>query len=105
MLKFDKGNFEAEVLQGEGVVLVDFYSPKCEPCQELLPQVEALAEKYGDKIKFGKLDISENRRLAIGQRVMGLPTILLYKDGEKLVTLTGDDLTAEEIEVEVKKLV
>lgn len=103
MLEVNKENFEQEVLQADGVVMVDFFSPKCEPCQELMPHVEELAEKYGNRMKFCKLDISKNRRLAIGQRVMGLPTMVFYKGGEKLATLTGDDLTAEEIEEEIKK--
>jgi len=100
---FDKENFEAEVLGSSGLVLVDFWSPKCEPCKELLPEIEALAEKYGSNIKFGKVDVSQNRRLAIGQKVMGLPTIVIYKDGEKAAEMSKD-FTAEDVEVKINEL-
>ena len=83
MLELNKENFEAEVLSSKGLVLVDFWSPKCVPCMELLPHVEELEGKF-EQVKFCKLNILENRRLAIGQKVMGLPTIIIYRDGEKL---------------------
>lgn len=105
MLNVDKSNFDEKVIQAEKVVMVDFYSPKCEPCKELMPSIVELAEKYTDQMDFYKLDISENRRLAIGQRVMGLPTMVFYRGGEKIATLTGDDLTAEMIEEEIQKYI
>ena len=100
---FDKDNFDAQVLNSSDLVLVDFWSPKCEPCQELLPEIEALAEKYGDKMKFGKVDVSENRRLAIGQQVLGLPTVVFYKNGEKVVVMSKD-IIAEDVEAKIKEL-
>ncbi len=107
VLELNKENFDAEVLEisKSMPVMVDYYSPKCEPCQELMPEVHALAEKYDGKMKFGKLDITQNRRLAIGQKVLGLPTMCFYKDGEKVSQLSGDDLTAVEIEEEILKFV
>lgn len=107
MLEVNKDNYEAEVLEHSKnqPVMVDCYSPKCEPCKELMPEVEAMAEKFGAQMKFCKLDITQSRRLAIGQRVMGIPAMLFYKDGEKVAHLSGDDLTAAEIEEEVKKYV
>jgi thioredoxin 1 len=82
LLAVDKKNFEEEVLQFKGVAVVDFWSQKCEPCKALMPEVEELAAKYEGKAKFCKLDTGGNRRLAISQKVMGLPTIAFYKDGE-----------------------
>jgi thioredoxin 1 len=102
MLELNKENFEQEVLKGEGLVLVDFWSPKCEPCLELLPHVEELAGRH-ENVKFGKLNIIENRRLAIGQKVMGLPTILFYKDGEKARELSKD-FGIEDVEQKLKEL-
>lgn len=102
MLELNKDNFEQEVLQGEGLVMVDFWSPKCEPCMELLPHVEELADRYGN-VKFGKLNILENRRLAIGQKVMGLPTILFYKNGERVGELS-QNFSIEDVETMLKKL-
>jgi thioredoxin 1 len=103
MVQVDKVNFEEEVLQAKGPVLVDFWSTKCEPCMALLPDVEALEAKYGGQIKFCKLNVLENRRLAISQKVLGLPTICIYKDGEKVAELTKDDATAANIEAMIKE--
>lgn len=103
MFDVDKETFEQEVLKHEGPVLVDFWSPSCEPCKALLPSIEALSEKYGDKIKFVKLDTSKARRLAIGQRVLGLPTIAVYKNGEKAEELTKDDAKVDAIEAMIER--
>ena len=59
-----------------------------------MPGVHGLEEKYGDKIKFSSLNISSARRLAIGQKVLGLPTMILYKDGEKTQTITPDKISS-----------
>ena len=98
MISVDKDTFQAEVLEATGLVLVDFYSDGCEPCQALMPDVEALAAQYANDIKFVKLNTSGARRLAIAQKVLGLPTITIYKGGEKLAELTKDDATKDNIE-------
>jgi|SRR6056297_436949 len=103
MLELSKDNFEEEVLNSEGTVLVDFWSDSCDLCLEIMPDVEELSEKYGDQIKFAKLNIKGNRRLAISQKVLGLPSIVFYEDGEKTEHLTGDDLEVEDIEKEIKE--
>lgn len=102
MIVVDKENFEAEVLKAEGLVVVDFWGTNCEPCKALMPSVEAIAERYADKAKFCKLNTAENRRLAISQKVLGLPTIAFYRNGEKIAEVTGD-VTPEKIEEELKK--
>lgn len=102
MLELNKENFEQEVLAETGLVLVDFWSPKCDPCMELLPHVEELAARYPE-VKFAKLNILENRRLAIGQKVMGLPTILVYKNGERAAELSKD-FQIEDVEDKLKEL-
>lgn len=104
MLEVDKNNFEAEVLQAEGLVLVDWWGPKCTSCIALMPDVEALAEVYGDKVKFCKLNTSGNRRLAISQKVLGLPVISFYRDGEKIDELVQDEVSKESIEAKIKSL-
>lgn len=105
MVEVDKESFEQEVLQHPGPVAVDWWSPKCEPCMELLPEVVRLATKYGDNIKFCKVDVLANRRLAISHRVLGLPTFLFYKDGTKVGELAGPEAcTPEAIETELQKL-
>lgn len=103
MLELNKETFQEEVLEAEGKVLVDYWSDGCEPCKALMPDVEELAKKYEGKVKFCKLNTSKARRLAISQRVMGLPAIVLYKDGEKVGECTKEDATKENIEAMIEK--
>ncbi len=98
MLIVDKNSFQAEVLEAEGYVLVDFYGEGCVPCEALMPDVVELSEKYADKVKFCKLCTTQARRLAIQQRVLGLPTVTLYKDGQKVAELTKEEATKDSIE-------
>ncbi|NLY71411.1 MAG: thioredoxin [Clostridiales bacterium] len=105
MLAVDKETFEKEVLQAEGYVLVDFYGDGCEPCKAIMPFVESMSEKYGDKIKFVKLNTTKARRLAISQKVMGLPVIAIYKDGEKVEELVKDQATEANIESMIQKYI
>ena len=103
MLELNKENFESEVLEAEGYVLVDFWSQGCEPCKALMPSVHELSDKYGDKLKFTSLDTTKARRLAIKQKVLGLPTLAIYKDGSKVEEVTKDDATIPNIEAMIKK--
>ena len=103
MIALEKNTFDPEVLEAEGLVLVDFWSQGCEPCKALLPDIEKFAEMYGDKIKFCKFDITKARRVAIKEKVLGLPTIAIYKDGAKIDEVTKDDATVSNIEAMIKK--
>jgi len=104
MIELVKENFDEEVINyTEKPVFVDFWGDKCEICKELMPGVHGLEEKYGDKIKFASLNISSARRLAIAQKVLGLPTMIIYKNGEKLTTITPDKIsTLEDVENFIK---
>ncbi len=103
MIILDKENFETEVKNQEGLVVVDFWSEGCEPCKALLPEVEELATQYAENFKFCKLDTTKARRLAIKEKVLGLPTIAVYRNGEKVDELTKDDATRKNIEEMIKK--
>lgn len=105
MVDLTKENFEEEVLKAEGTVLVDFYGDGCVPCQALMPHVHAMEDTYGDKIKFTSLNTTKARRLAIAQKVLGLPVIAIYKGGEKVEELVKDDAVPEAIEAMIKKYV
>ena len=105
MLELTKENFEDEVLKAKGLVFVDFYGDGCIPCANLRPHVDELAEKYANSFKFTALNTSKARRVAIGQRVLGLPVLALYKDGEKLRELTGDAATKENMEAMLKEFI
>lgn len=104
MIEVHKDNFDEKVLAALGLIVVDYWGPKCETCLAIMPDVEALAVKYGDKAKFCKLDTSGNRRLAISQKVLGLPTISFYRGGEKVAELTKDEVSFEAIENKLKEL-
>ena len=98
MLELTKETFENEVLNADGIVIVDFYGDGCAPCEALRPHVDELAEKYAAMFKFTALNTTKARRLAISQKVLGLPVIAAYKDGEKIRELVGGDATAEKID-------
>ena len=104
LLELTKDNFDEEVTNYEGVVFVDFWSPKCVPCMNLLPDVEAFAEKNSGKAKFCKLDTAGNRRLAIAQKVMGLPTFIYYKNGEKAQTYDADSINFDDMQAKLDEL-
>jgi thioredoxin 1 len=97
-------SFEAEVVKSEQPVVVDVWGPRCRPCLALMPAVEALAQEYEGKIKFGKLNVIENRQLVISLCVMGLPTFVFYKGGEEKDRISGDEVTAEAIRAGVERL-
>lgn len=105
MLELNKDNFESEVLQAEGYIFVDFWGDGCVPCQALMPFVHELAQKYHDKLKFASLNTTKARRLAISQKVLGLPVIAIYKDGAKVEELVKEDATEENIEKMVLKYI
>lgn len=106
MLDLTKETFDAAVLQARGLVAVDWWSPKCEACVEMLPDLERLERIYGDRVRFTKVNVLENRRLAISHRVLGLPAFLLFREGERVAALSGpDDCTPEAVEAVLKRLV
>ena len=75
-------NFETEVSNYKGAVLVDFWASWCGPCRMLSPVVDELAEQYAGKVKFGKINVDEQPRLAMTYSVQSIPTLLLFKDGQ-----------------------
>ena len=105
MLEVDKNTFEDEVLKADGYVFVDYFGDGCVPCQALMPFVHSLADKYGDKLKFTQLNTTKARRLAISQKILGLPVMAIYKNGEKVEELVKDQATEENIEAMVKKYI
>ena len=105
MLDLTKENFEEEVLKAEGYVFVDFYGDGCVPSQALMPNVHEFADTYGDKMKFTSLNTTKARRLAIAQKVLGLPVMAIYKDGAKVEEVVKDDATPENIEAMIKKYI
>ena len=85
-------------------VLVDVWGPRCGPCIKMMPIVERLAEEHAEAVRFVKLDSSQNRRLCVDLGVMGLPTFLIYRDGQEVQRLTGDSCTVSAIQQVVSDL-
>ena len=87
--KVNSSEFKSEVLDHKGVVLVDFFATWCGPCKALTPIVDKLSEEMSGKVKIVKVDIDENSALATEYRVMSVPTMKLFKDGEVVERLVG----------------
>jgi thioredoxin 1 len=104
-IEVNADTFEKEVVQSEVPVLVDFWGPRCVPCLALMPHVEGLGEKYGEKLKITKIDASKNRRLCLTLKVLDLPTFLFYKSGKEVNRLRGESLKIEEIEEAAKRMI
>ena len=88
-IEFTETNFEQEVLQASTPVLVDLWAAWCGPCRMLAPVVEEFAGKYQGKVKVGKLNVDDHPALAGQYRVMNIPTLLLFKDGQLADTIVG----------------
>ena len=82
-------NFDGEVLNASGKVLVDFWATWCGPCQMLAPTVSAIADKYDGKVKVCKVDIDENIALAEKYNIEVIPTLVLFENGEVKSRKTG----------------
>jgi len=103
MLEVTSESFEREVIQSPLPVMIDFWGPQCGPCLALMPKVDALSERYGDRIKLTKVEAPKNRRLCLNLKVMSLPTFLFYKEGKEVDRLSGN-ITVELIENSLNKL-
>ncbi len=104
MLELTKDNFDELVLESKKIVLVDYFSDGCEPCKALAPKIEELEELYGDRITFYKFNITKGRRLAIREKVLGLPTVIIYNNGEKKSEVTKEEATKENVEKLIKEV-
>lgn len=87
--KFTSSNFESEVLKAAQPVLVDFYADWCGPCRMMAPHVAELARTQEGKLIVGKLNVDENPDLAAAYRVMSIPTLILFKNGQPAGRLVG----------------
>lgn len=82
-------DFEQKVIKANVPVLLDFWAPWCIPCKMVAPIVEKLSNKYDGQLKFYKINIDENPRTPARYRVMSIPSLMLFKNGEAVDTVVG----------------
>ena len=87
--KVSEDSFKTEVLESSQPVLVDFTAVWCGPCKMLDPVVKELAADWDGKLKVAKLDVDDNPNLSMQYQVMGVPTLMLFKNGEPVERVTG----------------
>ena len=92
--------FDASVLQAGKPALIDFWAEWCQPCKQLAPTVAELAGEYEDKILVGKLNVDDNPGTATKYGIRGIPTLLLFKDGQVVQQVVGVKSKAE-----IKKMI
>jgi len=86
---FTEINFKAEVLDSKLPVLVDFWANWCGPCKMISPVVDELAKEYAGKVKIGKVDVDNNPSIASQYGVMSIPTLIFFKGGKVMSSISG----------------
>jgi thioredoxin 1 len=89
VVHFTDDNFETDVLGSNIPVLVDFWAEWCMPCKMLAPTIDELAGEYDGKVKFGKVDIDSDRKIASQYGIQNIPTLLIFSGGELVKTFVG----------------
>lgn len=81
-LTLNHQNFEQEVIKSDKPVLVDFWKPGCGPCITIKPIIEEIAQEFEGKAKVGRLNVAQNPQIAKNYKIMAVPTLIIFKDGE-----------------------
>jgi len=89
LFEVSDATFQTDVLQSTTPVLVDFWAEWCTPCKALAPAVREIAKEYDSKLKVAKLDVDANVNTTMQFQVMGIPTLILFKDGKAVERTTG----------------
>ena len=89
VLEVTTDKWESEVLKASGLVMIDFWAVWCGPCRIIAPAVEELSKEYTGKVKFLKLNTDENPDIASRYKIHGIPTLMFFRDGQKIDQIVG----------------
>jgi len=89
VLEFTEANFSSQVLESSQPVLVDFWAPWCGPCKMLGPTIEEISNDYAGRVRVGKLNTDEAGSIASQYGIQGIPTVILFKDGQPVDRSVG----------------
>jgi thioredoxin 1 len=84
-----EGTFDAEVLQSDTPVIVDFWAEWCGPCHAIAPALERIAEEHAGKVKIAKVNIDEEQSLAVKYGIVSIPMLIMFENGEPSKSLLG----------------
>lgn len=102
--EFTDANFKEEVMDSEGVAVIDFWAEWCGPCRVIAPVIEELSHEYDGKVKIGKLNVDFNPEVSFKFNIRSIPTILILKNGEVVdrhVGTTTKKVLADKIEAQL----
>lgn len=94
VVAFTDDNFQAQVIESDKPVLVDFWAEWCMPCRMLAPTIDEMADEFAGKVTVGKLDIDANQEVASNLGISAIPTVILFKGGKPVKKFVG--LTSKE---------
>ncbi|MGQ9570581.1 MAG: thioredoxin [Thermodesulfovibrionales bacterium] len=89
VMEVTSSKWDSEVINSKGLVMVDFWAAWCAPCRMVSPTVEELSKEYAGKMKFLKLNTDENPDIASRYNIMGIPTLMFFKNGNKIDAIVG----------------